>query len=62
MKSKVNFVEMTFLELLDKFPEAINFFPPDTRSMLLSDPDYLVRISDDGRLEVGYKGDKWSIH
>ena len=61
MKTGVKFVEMTFLELIDKFPEAIDFFPPETRSMLLSDPKYLVRVSEDGRLEVGYKSDDWSI-
>lgn len=61
MKTKSNYVEMTVIEFLDFFPEGINFFPLHLRPMILSDPEYLVRLSEDGRIELGYKSDKWSI-
>lgn len=63
MKAKIkkDFIEMPFKVFLDKFPEAINLFPVEVRSMLLSDPCYIVRLSEDGKLEVGYLEDNWSI-
>lgn len=30
-------------------------------SELASDDGYLVRIADDGRIEVGYRSDHWSL-
>lgn len=61
IKMKKNYVEMPFKVFLDEFPEAINMFPVEVRSMLLSDPCYIVRLSEDGKLEVGYLEDNWSI-
>lgn len=61
MKIKSDYVEMTLIEFLDFYPDGINLFPPNLRSMFLSDPNYLVRLSEDGCFEVGYKSDKWSI-
>lgn len=61
MKTKADYVEMTLIEFLEFYPEGIEFFPQPLRSMFLSDPNYLVRLSEDGRFEVGYKTDKWSI-
>ena len=63
MKSKVKkeYIEMPFQVFIKECPEAIELFPSEFRSMLLSDNDYIVRLSDDGSLEVGYKSDNWSI-
>lgn len=60
-KRKYHYVEMPLSEFLDFYPEGINLFPPDLRPMFLSDPEDLVRFSEDGRFEVGYKSDNWSI-
>lgn len=63
MKSRIKkeYIEMPFQVFIENCPDAINLFPPEVRSMLMSDSEYLVRLSEDGTLEVGYKSDKWSI-
>lgn len=63
MKSKIKreFIEMPFQAFIEKCPDAIYLFPPEYRDMFLSDPEYIVRLSDDGSLEIGYKSDNWTI-
>lgn len=63
MKSRIKkeYIEMPFQVFIENCPDVINLFPPELRHMLMSDPEYLVRLSEDGTMEIGYKSDKWSI-
>ena len=62
MKNKNReFIELPFVAFIKECPDALELFPPEIRHTLMSDPDYLVRVSDDGYLEIGYKSDKWAI-
>lgn len=63
MKSRIKkeFIEMPFQVFIENCPKAIELFPPEVRSMLMSDDNYIVRLSEDGTLELGYKSDKWLI-
>ena len=60
-KMKKEYIELPFKVFIEKCPEAINLFPAEMRSMLLSDPLYIVRLSEHGTLEIGYIEDKWAI-
>lgn len=59
MKSRVDcFMQMPFRQFAVMFPDLAKEIP--MLEMFLADPCYIVRMKD-GKLEIGYAGDKWEI-
>ena len=66
---KCNYKQSSYLELT--IPQFLMMFPdmaasiaksmPGVMSDLVNDADYIVRVASDGRVEFGYKGDKWNV-
>ena len=64
MKNKVKYLELPFKVFIQRYPDALQMFPPDIRLDLLTDPNYIIRVHDNGKsttFEVGYSSDDWKL-
>lgn len=60
MKSAaIVYVEMPLTECLKRYPFLADYVPI-LRQMAM-DPEYIARISPDGKFEFGYKSDSWHM-
>ena len=57
----MKYVQMKLSEFYRSAPVSCSKLFGGMLSVFLSDPLYIVRISRDGRIEVGYEGDDWFI-
>lgn len=55
---KLNYVEMPLIQFARIYPDIAKNVP--CLELLLTDVNYIVRWYD-GKLEIGYAGDKWEI-
>lgn len=55
---KLNYVEMPLIQFARIYPDIAKNVP--CLELLLTDGNYIVRWYD-GKLEIGYAGDKWEI-
>lgn len=64
MKARVkNYIEMPLADVPECIPDLVKVLRetmPDFDTML-NDSEYIIRISNDGRVEVGYASDDWSV-
>lgn len=64
---KVNrktYFEMPFSQFVESYPSSfalLKEYLPDYEEFL-TDPLYVIRVSPDGKIEVGYPEDSWYIH
>lgn len=64
MKNKVKYLELPFKVFIQCYPDALQMFPPGMRLDLLTDPNYIIRVHDNGKsttFEVGYSSDNWNL-
>lgn len=64
MKNKVKYFELPFKVFIQRYPDALQMFPPGMRLDLLTDPNYIIRVRDDSQgitFEVGYSSDDWKL-
>lgn len=60
MKSAaIVYVEMPLSECLKRYPFLLDLVPP--LRLMAQDPEYIARISPDGKFEFGYKSDSWHV-
>lgn len=60
MKSAaIVYVEMPLTECLKRYPFLAVRVP--ILQLMAKDPEYIARISPDGKFEFGYKSDSWHI-
>lgn len=57
----MKYVQMKLSEFYRSAPVSCSKLFGGMLPAFLSDPLYIVRISRDGRIEVGYEGDDWFI-
>lgn len=57
----MKYVQMKLSEFYRSAPESCSKLFGGILQTFLSDPLYVVRISRDGTIEVGYEGDDWFI-
>lgn len=57
----MKYVQMKLLEFYRSAPVSCSKLFGGMLQAFLNDPLYVVRISTDGRIEVGYEGDDWFI-
>lgn len=60
IRKKEKYVEMPLTVFVEEFPELARLFPINLNDYV-SDTEYRVRLSDNGRIEFGYLSDDWSI-
>lgn len=63
-RNKVKYIELPFKVFIERYPDALQMFPPDIRLDLLTDPNYIIRVRDDSQgttFEVGYSSDDWKL-
>lgn len=61
---KKKYIECSVPEFLFMFPDEYKMLEKETPELLadiLDDKDYIIRISSDGVIELGYISDKWVI-
>lgn len=64
---KVNrktYIEMPFRQFVESYPSyapLLKEYLPDYEEFL-TNPLYVIRVSSDGKVEVGYPEDPWYIH
>lgn len=61
VKCKNRYIEMSFKDFIKEYPDALYLFPAEMHNSLMTDSEYIVRLSEDGKLEVGYASDNWSL-
>lgn len=53
--------EMTAREYFSEHSDLLDTLPASVRLDILSDDNYIVRVSSRGHVEVGYRTDDWHI-
>ena len=63
-KRDSDYIQLSFRDLLVFYPQVGSRLRRDLGPLFntfLCDPSYLVRLSNDGRVEIGYTEDAWVV-
>lgn len=62
MSKKAKFIQFSFSDFLDRYPNYKQYFSPYQLLHFLGDPDYFVRFQPStGLVEIGYLSDFWMM-